>query len=387
MSKIFKFFLLGILILPGFVSAQSSSGTTTWCHDFNINLGIGKKGPEVTALQIALNKEGLFNSAYLGGNYFGKITRYAVIKFQEKYSSEILLPVGLTNGSGFVGPLTRSKLNALYGCTNVAPPAPAATPPAPATAPAAAPPAPTPIPPPAPTTAPVPAPPSVTTAPPSVPPSSSVFLNVVEAEESTYTNPQYSFFLDTLNAKFSASGGNVTINKMVLASDDPHANQDIMFIDIERYTTNSGLPKVYQATSSPHYFQPSNTTSGYWLWDVDLTPSRTAGEVWGWNWFFGAASTSTIPATSFYITPQVVLQNSNKIIRIIPYCAHYAEYRVGIMSIDAVVTNSNTPVAVTGLPTSTPLYGHKVGCYPPTHPPPPPPPEQPPAQTPPPSSR
>lgn len=47
--------------------------------------------------------------------FFGMLTLKAVIKFQEKYAAEILFPLGLTKGTGFVGPATLKKINELTG--------------------------------------------------------------------------------------------------------------------------------------------------------------------------------------------------------------------------------------------------------------------------------
>lgn len=73
-------------------------------------------GGQVSMLQEALKDQG--PDVYAAGlvtGYFGPLTKAAVIKFQEKYASDILTPLGLTGGTGFVGASTRAKLNTLYG--------------------------------------------------------------------------------------------------------------------------------------------------------------------------------------------------------------------------------------------------------------------------------
>ncbi len=91
--------------------------TTGWCHTFNTNLKYGDTGTEVQALQTALEKEGFtISTIEKTGGDFGDSTASAVVGFQNKYKAEILTPLGLTNGTGYVGIATRTKLNFLYGC-------------------------------------------------------------------------------------------------------------------------------------------------------------------------------------------------------------------------------------------------------------------------------
>ena len=63
--------------------------------------------PDVVALQNILKYEGLFPHNVDSTGYFGSLTKQKVIEFQAKYH--------ISPQSGFVGALTRAKLNELYG--------------------------------------------------------------------------------------------------------------------------------------------------------------------------------------------------------------------------------------------------------------------------------
>lgn len=78
----------------------------------------GDRGESVRLLQEVLNWNPATLVAEQGpgspGNetdFFGPATKRAVIAFQNMHAKEVLLPAGLSVGTGFVGPLTRNKLN------------------------------------------------------------------------------------------------------------------------------------------------------------------------------------------------------------------------------------------------------------------------------------
>lgn len=93
------------------------------------DLRLGSRGPQVRELQKILNLDPQTRLAASGPGspdneteYFGPLTHSAVLRFQQKYSAEILAPIGLTAPTGFVGPRTRQILNLL-----ILPPTPSPT--------------------------------------------------------------------------------------------------------------------------------------------------------------------------------------------------------------------------------------------------------------------
>lgn len=105
---------------------NQASGQTTNQASISLfrNLGEGMSGADVRALQQFLNSDPMTVVAVSGPGskgyetmFFGPATKAAVIKFQNKYRLQVLAPVGLSQGTGFVGPATRSYVNSL-GVTN-----------------------------------------------------------------------------------------------------------------------------------------------------------------------------------------------------------------------------------------------------------------------------
>jgi hypothetical protein len=96
---------------------------------FSVNLRYGDDSADVQQLQIFLNND-LATEVAMGGpgspgqetTYFGPATLQAVIKFQNKYASQVLAPVGLIVGTGYVGSSTRAELNQLLLAQNYSAP-------------------------------------------------------------------------------------------------------------------------------------------------------------------------------------------------------------------------------------------------------------------------
>ncbi len=93
--------------------------TTAQGINLSRNLFTGVSGTDVQELQRWLNANGFTVSVTGAGSlgqestYFGSRTRAAVIKMQNHYKAEVLSPVGLNYGTGYVGPSTREFLRNL----------------------------------------------------------------------------------------------------------------------------------------------------------------------------------------------------------------------------------------------------------------------------------
>ncbi len=110
-----RIFITSLLVFSLFYALKSEAS-------FSRILRRGDRGEDVLQLQQVLNKDPETQVAAQGlgslgqeTHYFGYMTYLAVKKFQQKYSSEILTPIGYTMPTGMIGPRTIAKLNDLLG--------------------------------------------------------------------------------------------------------------------------------------------------------------------------------------------------------------------------------------------------------------------------------
>ncbi|HRY76670.1 MAG TPA: peptidoglycan-binding domain-containing protein, partial [Candidatus Paceibacterota bacterium] len=102
--------------LQGLVVTQQGGTTPTPAisagYKFTVGLALGDSGEGVRQLQIFLKTQGtaIYPEGLVSG-YFGSLTQKAVQRFQEKYG---IAKAG-DAGYGYVGPVTRAKINALQG--------------------------------------------------------------------------------------------------------------------------------------------------------------------------------------------------------------------------------------------------------------------------------
>jgi hypothetical protein len=90
------------------LSGSPTGGGTAFCYNFNTDLTVGSRGVDVQALIYALRFSGINPTSRIYTRtytVFDETTSGDVISFQAKYG---------IRQTGYVGPLTRAKLNELY---------------------------------------------------------------------------------------------------------------------------------------------------------------------------------------------------------------------------------------------------------------------------------
>lgn len=91
----------------------SCGGASSTCQSISEDLYYGMTAnAQVSCLQQFLKSQGsdIYPEGLTTGNFLS-LTQLAVVRFQNKYASDILTPLGLTQGTGYVGRATRTKIN------------------------------------------------------------------------------------------------------------------------------------------------------------------------------------------------------------------------------------------------------------------------------------
>jgi len=98
------------------LAARAAAPRTAFsCAAITADLYLGvQNNNQIVCLQEFLRSQGslIYPGGLITGN-FDAATRAAVVRFQEKYTAEILAPLGLKSGTGYVGASTRAKINRL----------------------------------------------------------------------------------------------------------------------------------------------------------------------------------------------------------------------------------------------------------------------------------
>ena len=119
-KKSFLLLLSVLFICLVFFTAIETQAQTENKFNFGRDLTLGSTGLDVMELQVFLNRDSETRLAVSGAGspgqetqYFGPITKNALIRFQDKYASEVLTPLGLSRGTGYFGPSTRAKISSI----------------------------------------------------------------------------------------------------------------------------------------------------------------------------------------------------------------------------------------------------------------------------------
>lgn len=113
-ARIFSGVPVGQTVSSNSGNAGSSGGSSS---SFERSLRLGDTGADVRQLQRFLNAQGFMVTTFGPGSvgqetaYFGPATQAALIRFQNAYASQVLTPVGLSQGTGFFGASTRAFVN------------------------------------------------------------------------------------------------------------------------------------------------------------------------------------------------------------------------------------------------------------------------------------